>query len=78
MANGNVQVPMSAPNSLQLNQLIGGAISPNLLAQHVQQQQPLNLGPNAQAGVAPNLLIGDYLQGNLGGVLNANVGYNRH
>merc|ERR1712088_1196947 len=31
--------PMSAPNSLQFNHLIGGAISPNLVtAQSVQQQ----------------------------------------
>ena len=32
--------PMSAPNSLQFNHLIGGAISPSILAaQSVQQQQ---------------------------------------
>merc|ERR1719189_449255 len=37
--------PMSAPNSLQFNHLIGGAISPNLVAaQSAQQQQVLQHG----------------------------------
>jgi len=41
--------PMSAPNSLQFNHLIGGAISPNLVAaQSVQQQQVLQHGQHGQ------------------------------
>ena len=40
---------MSAPNSLQFNHLIGGAISPNLVAaQSVQQQQVLQHGQHGQ------------------------------
>ena len=59
-----VQPVVSAPTSLQFNQLIGGAVSPNVLAA-------------AAAGTpqpaAANLVIGDYVQSNLGYVLNSNA-----
>ena len=92
--------PMSAPNSLQFNHLIGGAISPNLVSgqsvqqQVIQQQQQLAQGQAiainqtpANAHVQqlthqqqtaqilpgnqlnPNMLIGDYVQGNLNNVV---------
>merc|ERR1719411_632702 len=98
---------MSAPNSLQFNHLIGGAISPNLVAaQSVQQQQqvlqqaqhqqlaqgqqiltqtPANAHiqhlthqqPNAQILTSnqmnQNLMIGDYVQGNLNNVVLQNA-----
>ena len=100
--------PMSAPNSLQFNHLIGGAISPNLVAaQSVQQQQILQqaqqqqqqLGqqqqiltqspanahvqhlthqqPTAQILTSnqmnQNLMIGDYVQGNMNNVVLQNA-----
>ena len=99
--------PMSAPNSLQFNHLIGGAISPNLVAaQSVQQQQqvlqqaqhqqlaqgqqiltqtPANAHiqhlthqqPTAQILTSnqmnQNLMIGDYVQGNLNNVVLQNA-----
>lgn len=56
--------PLSAPNSLPLNQLIGGAVSPNLVnAAAGQSHQGLNL---STGGANPNLMIGDYMQGNMG------------
>ena len=55
---------MSAPTSLQFNQLIGGAVSPNVLAAAAA-------APPAAA--ATNLVIGDYVQSNLGYVLNSNA-----
>ena len=99
--------PMSAPNSLQFNHLIGGAISPNLVAaqsgqqqqvlqqaqqqqQLVQQQQILTQSP-ANAHVQhlthqqptaqiltsnqmnQNLMIGDYVQGNMNNVVLQNA-----
>ena len=63
-ASSAVQPVVSAPTSLQFNQLIGGAVSPNVLAA-------------AAAGTpqpaAANLVIGDYVQSNLGYVLNSNA-----
>lgn len=63
--------PMSAANSLQFNQLIGGAVTPSVFSQPqtsvlsvTQQHQAIGL-----AGVSPSLMIGDYVQGNLGGVI---------
>ena len=56
--------PLSAPNSLPLNQLIGGAVSPNLVnAAAGQSHQGLNL---STGGANANLMIGDYMQGNIG------------
>ena len=79
-------VPMSAANSLQFNQLIGGAISPSVISSHQNgngsnagSRSTVNAGHTAppQAVVAsPNthnqhspahLMIGDYVQGNMGG-----------
>ena len=94
--------PMSAPNSLQFNHLIGGAMSPNLVqAQSVQQQQVQQHGqgqqvitqtpanahiqllthqqqPTAQILASnqqmnQNLMIGDYVQGNLNNVVLQNT-----
>ena len=60
-----VQPVVSAPTSLQFNQLIGGAVSPNVLAAAAGAPQP--------AAAATNLVIGDYVQSNLGYVLNSNA-----
>lgn len=100
--------PMSAPNSLQFNHLIGGAISPNLVTaqsvnqqqqvlqqaqqqqQHGQQQQILTQTP-ANAHIQhlthqqpsgqmltsnqmnQNMMIGDYVQGNMNNVVLQNA-----
>jgi len=69
--------PMSAPTSLQYNQLIGGAVAPCLVmsnggqaptvATANVQQQGMNLvvanaGQQQQPQQQANLMIGDYLQ----------------
>ena len=61
-----VQPVVSAPTSLQFNQLIGGAVSPNVLAAAAA-------GAPQPAAAATNLVIGDYVQSNLGYVLNSNA-----
>ena len=65
-ASAAVQPVVSAPTSLQFNQLIGGAVSPNVLAAAAAPQP-------AAAAAATNLVIGDYVQSNLGYVLNSNA-----
>ena len=85
---------MSAANSLQFNQLIGGAISPSVISsQQIQNGGGGGAASNssgsravftsavhtgaasAQAAASPNshnqphLMIGDYVQGNMGNVL---------
>jgi len=91
-------VVMSAANSLQFNQLIGGAISPSVISSHQNggttsagttavsspmsaHNPPSVANPPQQGGVAvmsphsqtnqqsPHLMIGDYVQGNMGNVL---------
>lgn len=94
-------VPLSAANSLQFNQLIGGGISPSVISSH-QNGASSNAGsrtstvftsagpasglpPAAAASAsnshnqhspAHNLMIGDYVQGNMGNVLGNS--FNRH
>jgi len=96
-------VTMSAANSLQFNQLIGGGISPSVISSH-QNGASSNAGsrpstvftsaghtsasgpPSAAAATgsnshnqhspAHNLMIGDYVQGNMGNVLGNS--FNRH
>lgn len=60
--------PMSAANSLQFNQLIGGAVTPSVFSQ-AQSSTSHGSSTIGMAGVSPNLMIGDYVQGNLGNVL---------
>ena len=69
--------PMSAANSLQFNQLIGGAVSPSVLAQQPAQVAPAAAAHQPQAALqlqqgnaaaAQNLLFGDYAT-NLNNVL---------
>jgi len=68
-------VPMSAANSLQFNQLIGGAISPSVISSQQQQNGTSNsisssAPSTAVAAGSPisqanqHLMIGDYVQGN--------------
>ena len=66
-ATSAVQPVVSAPTSLQFNQLIGGAVSPNVLAAAAAAGTP------QPAAAATNLVIGDYVQSNLGYVLNSNA-----
>ena len=66
-ASSAVQPVVSAPTSLQFNQLIGGAVSPNVLAAAAAAGTP------QPAAAATNLVIGDYVQSNLGYVLNSNA-----
>ena len=93
-AQSQASVPMSAANSLQFNQLIGGAISPSVISsQQIQNGGGGGAASNssgsravftsavhtgaasAQAAASPNshnqphLMIGDYVQGNMGNVL---------
>ena len=44
-------------------QLIGGAITPSVFSSAASNQQP------QQVGISPNLMIGDYVGGNLVNVL---------
>lgn len=65
-------VTMSAANSLQFNQLIGGAISPSVISQQNGtngggQQATPSQTPTSQ--VNSNLMIGDYVHGNMSNVL---------
>jgi len=97
------KMPVSAANSLQFNQLIGGGISPSVISSH-QNGASSNAGsrpstvftsaghtsasgpPPAAAASgsnshnqhspAHNLMIGDYVQGNMGNVLGNS--FNRH
>jgi len=66
---------MSAANSLQFNQLIGGAISPSVISSQQQQNGTSNsisssAPSTAVAAGSPisqanqHLMIGDYVQGN--------------
>jgi len=98
-------VTMSAANSLQFNQLIGGGISPSVISSH-QNGAGSNAGNGSRtstvftsaghtsaSGLPPaaaasasnshnqhspahNLMIGDYVQGNMGNVLGNS--FNRH
>ena len=97
-------VTMSAANSLQFNQLIGGGISPSVISSHQNgagstgngsrtstvftsagHTSASGLPPAAAASAsnshnqhspAHNLMIGDYVQGNMGNVLGNS--FNRH
>ena len=76
---------MSAANSLQFNQLIGGAISPSVISSHqngtsnaasspmaASAPMPaggLNSQPNPNNQQQAHMMIGDYVQGNMGNVL---------
>ncbi len=67
---------MSAANSMQFNQLIGGAIAPSVISQQngtaTNNAAPMAAaaGSQLQGGAAvPNLMIGDYVHGNLGNVI---------
>ena len=73
-------VTMSAANSLQFNQLIGGGISPSVISQ--QNGSSNNGGCNSSSAtsqvmsptsqhqqVNSNLMIGDYVHGNMSNVL---------
>ena len=82
---------MSAANSLQFNQLIGGAISPSVISSAHQNgggaatsakftsaghttapaaAAAAALSPNSHnQNQSPHLMIGDYVQGNMGNVL---------
>ena len=64
-ATSAVQPVVSAPTSIPFNQLIGGAVSPNVLAAAAAAGAP--------QPAATNLVIGDYVQSNLGYVLNSNA-----
>ncbi|XP_040583281.1 histone-arginine methyltransferase CARMER isoform X2 [Lepeophtheirus salmonis] len=77
----NNSLPCSSATSLQYNQLIGGAVSPGIFAQTPSSTPtsssatPLNLTGGVipqsqpQLNMNPNLMIGDYVQGNMGNVL---------
>jgi len=88
----SVTPPMSAANSLQFNQLIGGAISPSVISSHQIQNgggtsnssgpravftsagqnanpPPVVSSPNSHNQNSSHLMIGDYVQGNMGNVL---------
>ena len=83
---------MSAANSLQFNQLIGGAISPSVISSQQIQNGGGGAASNSSGSRAvftsavhtgaasapaaslnshnqPHLMIGDYVQGNMGNVL---------
>ncbi len=49
-------------------QLIGGAVTPSVFSQ-AQSSTSHGSSTIGMAGVSPNLMIGDYVQGNLGNVL---------
>jgi len=90
-AQSQASVAMSAANSLQFNQLIGGAISPSVISsQQIQNgggaasnssgsravfTSAVHAGAASAAAASPNahnqphLMIGDYVQGNMGNVL---------
>jgi hypothetical protein len=90
---------MSAANSLQFNQLIGGGISPSVISSHqngassnassrpstvftsaghtsASGPPPAAAASHNQHSPAHNLMIGDYVQGNMGNVLGNS--FNRH
>ena len=66
---------MSAANSLQFNQLIGGGISPSVISQQNgsngnQVASTQVMSPTSQQQqVNSNLMIGDYVHGNMSNVL---------
>ena len=66
---------MSAANSLQFNQLIGGAITPSALSSHQNGSATSAPTSNSSSAISPtsqqtqHLMIGDYVQGNMGNVL---------
>jgi hypothetical protein len=75
-AAAGLSTPMSAANSLQFNQLIGGGVSPNLLGigggchttmsmASATSQQGLNLTQSASS-TSSNHYGGDYVHGGLG------------
>jgi len=77
----NLTTPMSAANSLQFNQLIGGAISPSVISQQNGSAPSVSssstggssvMSPSS-ANANQHLMIGDYAQvggaGNMGNVL---------
>jgi histone-arginine methyltransferase CARM1 len=69
-AAAGLSTPMSAANSLQFNQLIGGGVSPNLLGASCHttmsmasatSQQGLNLTTSASSSSSNHFNIGDYM-----------------
>ena len=67
---------MSAANSLQFNQLIGGGISPSVISQQNGSNGSGNVAAtqvmsptSQQQQVNSNLMIGDYVHGNMSNVL---------
>merc|ERR1719219_1942196 len=68
-------VTMSAANSLQFNQLIGGAITPSALSHQnggSNSSTAAVMSPTSQQQNQQHLMIGDYVQGNMSNVLATN------